>query len=66
MYNNYRWSIRHLIQLFKEDPIRYILPVVSVIWGFYCVYRLAYARTVIETVKYGVFSILNAIQRSRK
>lgn len=66
MYNNYRWSIQHMIQLFKQDPLKYILPVASVIWGFYVVYRLAYARTVIEAVKYGAFSIISAIQRTRK
>lgn len=65
MYNNYRWSIRYWFQLFKQDPLKYILPVASVIWSVYCIYRLTYARTVIEAVKYGVFSILNAIARGK-
>ncbi len=66
MYNNYRWSIRYFIQRVKQDPIKYIRPVVFVIWSVYCLYRLSYARTVLEAVKFGVFSIINAILRSRK
>lgn len=66
MYDKYRWSISYFVARFKQDPIKYILPVASVVWSFYVVYRLAYARTVLEAVKYGVFSILNAIQRTRK
>ncbi len=54
------------IHRFKQNPLGFILPVAMVIWSIYSVYRLSYARTVLEAVKWGSFSIINAIGRSKK
>lgn len=54
------------IHRFKQNPLSFILPVASVLWSIYCVYRLANARSVLEAVKYGSFSIINAVRSSKK
>ncbi len=54
------------IHRFKQNPLGFILPVASVLWTLYCGYRLAYARTVLDAVKYGSFAIINAVWRSKK
>jgi hypothetical protein len=51
---------------FKQNPLAVILPVASALWAIYTVYRLSYARTVLEAVKYGSFSIINAVRSSKK
>lgn len=60
MYRNY-W-----VHEIKRDPLKFILPVASWIWAIYCTYRLAYAITVLEAVKFGAFGIMAALGRSKK
>ena len=54
------------IHRFKQDPLSFIIPVLSVIGPIYFAYRLAYANTVLEAVKFGVWVITGAIWRSKK
>ena len=56
-------SFEELKYQFRRDPFSIILPVAMVLWSIYCVYKLSYARTVLEAVRWGSFSIINAIVR---
>lgn len=59
-------SFEELKYLFKRDPLAIILPVAMVLWLVYCVFKLTYARSVLEAVRWGSFSIINAIMRRPK